>query len=129
MITQFQVNDAAITGRHGFEYLTATGLHGLVGHTLRHLAQLAFVTRPITLHINDYLHPVFHLLADDQIDDILQGVLDDIQDPSSPDRMGFVGIKEIRKAIEAFTEANKHLLTYDPDFTTCVLLERSEPKQ
>lgn len=64
-------------------------------------------------------------LVELNIDDILQGVLDDIQDPSSPDRMGFDGIADIRKAIEVFNKANKHLLTYDPDFTACVLLKRN----
>lgn len=63
------------------------------------------------------------------IDVILEGILDDIQGSSSADRVGLYGLAEIRKAIEVFNEANKHLLTYDPDFTTCVLLKQDEPKQ
>lgn len=38
-----------------------------------------------------------------------------------------VGVKDLEKAIDAFNEANKGIVSYQPDYTKAVLLPRTDP--
>jgi hypothetical protein len=61
--------------------------------------------------------PLVRVDADDILDDIFTDAQEDLE------RYRIEGLKEFREAVEAFNEANKILLAYEPDFTRCVLLE------
>ena len=62
--------------------------------------------------------PLVQVDADDILDDIFKDSNEDYE------RRCISGISEFRDAVKAFNEANKHLLTYDPDYKTLVLLNK-----
>ncbi|MBV6466651.1 MAG: hypothetical protein PGMFKBFP_01974 [Anaerolineales bacterium] len=74
MPLQFHVNDPALGGAHRLQRHAASHLHGLVGHALRHLAQLLFAAGAVAFHVHHELHKLIRPLADDQAGDILKGV-------------------------------------------------------
>lgn len=67
--------------------------------------------------------PLVHVEADD----IYYCVFMDSEEDR--ERYRIKGFEEIGKAVGAFNEANKHLLTYQPDFTRCVLMKQAQANE